>query len=58
MNPGVQGEAPPLRNLDSDGNLKVTTDFRNVYATIIDRWLGGDGSGVVGRSYADLRLFA
>jgi len=58
VNPGVQGEAPPLRNLDSDGNLKVTTDFRNVYATIIDRWLGGDGSGVVGRSYADLRLFA
>lgn len=35
---GVYGEHPDLTKLD-DGDLKYTTDFRRVYATILDRWL-------------------
>ena len=36
---GFYGRHPSLTDLD-DGNLKMTTDFRNVYATMIDEWLG------------------
>ena len=39
MRGGLYGKAPSLTDLD-DGNLKMTTDFRRVYATMIDEWLG------------------
>jgi uncharacterized protein (DUF1501 family) len=35
---GFYGKAPSLTDLD-DGNLKMTTDFRRVYATAISEWL-------------------
>jgi uncharacterized protein (DUF1501 family) len=38
---GFFGQAPSLTDLD-DGNLKMTTDFRRVYATMIKEWLGYD----------------
>jgi uncharacterized protein (DUF1501 family) len=28
-----------------NGNIKVTTDFRSVYKTVIDEWLGGSTAG-------------
>ena len=36
---GFYGKPSSLTDLD-DGNLKMTTDFRRVYATMIDEWLG------------------
>ena len=36
---GLYGNHPSLTDLD-DGNLKMTTDFRRVYATMIAEWLG------------------
>ncbi len=36
---GHYGEPVDLVNLDEGGNLQYTTDFRRVYATVIDRWL-------------------
>ena len=36
---GFYGQPPSLTDLD-DGNLKMTTDFRRVYATMIQEWLG------------------
>jgi uncharacterized protein (DUF1501 family) len=36
---GFYGRPPSLTDLD-DGNLKMTTDFRSVYATMIREWLG------------------
>ncbi len=36
---GFYGEPAPLSRLDDDGNLRVTTDFRRVYATLLERWL-------------------
>lgn len=36
---GFYGEHPSLTNLD-DGNLIMTTDFRRVYATMIEEWMG------------------
>jgi uncharacterized protein (DUF1501 family) len=37
---GQYGDIPSLTKLDSGGNLIYTTDFRRVYATMIDGWLG------------------
>lgn len=36
---GHYGGIPSLTDLDEGGNLKYTTDFRRVYATLIEGWL-------------------
>lgn len=46
VNGGVYGRVPALDDLDSSKNLKFHTDFRRVYATIIDQWLGAPGDHV------------
>ena len=38
---GFHSEHPSLLDLDQ-GDLKMTTDFRSVYATMIKEWLGYD----------------
>jgi uncharacterized protein (DUF1501 family) len=50
---GIYGEPPDLGNLDSAGNLKYTVDFRSVYATVLDRWLGAPAAGVLGGTFGD-----
>ena len=37
---GLYGGYPDLTSLDSNGNMKYTTDFRSLYATVLERWLG------------------
>lgn len=39
---GVHGRMPRLDQLDATGSLAVTTDFRTVYAALIDDFLGGN----------------
>lgn len=36
---GILGGLPDLQNLDQAGNMVHTTDFRSIYATIMDYWL-------------------
>jgi uncharacterized protein (DUF1501 family) len=43
---GFYGRPPSLTDLD-DGNLKMTTDFRRVYATAIKEWLGYDDTDTI-----------
>lgn len=43
---GVVGKHPSLSNLDDD--LRFHTDFRRVYATLLDGWLGCDSTAVLG----------
>jgi uncharacterized protein (DUF1501 family) len=43
---GLYGQLPSLTDLD-DGNLKMTTDFRRVYATAIKEWLGYDDTDAI-----------
>lgn len=50
---GVFGEPPSLSNLDSAGNLKYTVDFRSVYATVLDRWLGASSKDVLGGTFSN-----
>ena len=54
---GLYGAQPRLDDLTADGDLKVQVDFRSVYASIIDGWLGGGSSTVLGGEYEDLDLF-
>ena len=44
---GWYGE-PPSLNMLSDGNLVFTTDFRSVYATVLDQVLGVDPTTILG----------
>ena len=48
---GVYGDDPSLTKLDANGNLVHQVDFRSVYRTVIDRWLGADPVPVLGRGY-------
>jgi uncharacterized protein (DUF1501 family) len=52
---GLVGKHPKLDDL-TDGDLKFTTDFRSVYATLLDQWLGVDSKGVLGEKFAHLPL--
>jgi uncharacterized protein (DUF1501 family) len=51
INKGMYGEPPGLSNLDQNGNLKYTVDFRSVYATVLDRWMGASSQDVLGGSF-------
>jgi len=53
---GIYGDQPSLTDLD-DGDLKYKTDFRSVYASILDRWLAADSKAVLGDKYDQLDLF-
>ena len=39
------GEFPGLDVLDEHGNLRATSDFRGVYAALLEQWLGTDAAG-------------
>lgn len=52
---GLYGAYPSLTDLDQ-GDLKFTTDFRSVYATVLDRWLGVSSEIVLGSRFEDLRF--
>jgi uncharacterized protein (DUF1501 family) len=41
------GEFPGLATLDSQENLRNTADFRGVYKSLIDDWLGGSSADVL-----------
>ena len=40
----------------TDGDIKYHTDFRRVYATLLDNWLGVDSKGVLGEKFETMAL--
>jgi len=44
---GVLNAMPDLADLN-EGDLKHTVDFRNVYGTVLNKWLGADDSMILG----------
>jgi uncharacterized protein (DUF1501 family) len=55
---GFYSRHPSLTDLD-DGNMKMTTDFRRVYATAIKEWLGYDQTqAVLKGTFAPMGVFA
>jgi uncharacterized protein (DUF1501 family) len=53
---GVVGAHPSLTDLDA-GNLRFHTDFRQVYAAILDRWLGVPSRQVLGQEFRPVDIF-
>ncbi len=54
---GLFGQAPPLVDLDR-GDLKMSLDFRRVYATVLHDWLAIDPSDVLAGQFDSLPLFS
>ena len=55
---GIYGTAPNLRSspdnptLENNGqDVRYETDFRSVYARVIDNWLGGDSTAILGGNF-------
>ena len=53
---GLYGTYPSLTDLDS-GDLKFNTDFRQVYSTILQDWMGADPSQILNAQFQKLNLF-
>lgn len=54
---GSLGGLPDLQDVDNNGNLQYTTDFRQIYATVLEQWLCIDGNlvdQVMGETYERL----
>ena len=55
---GHYGAPPSLTDLDEGGNLRFTTDFRRVYATMIEGWLGhADSKTLLGGQFQTFPVF-
>jgi uncharacterized protein (DUF1501 family) len=52
---GVHGAYPSLTELEN-GDLKFTTDFRRVYANLLDKWLGANSEQVLGGKFDHVSL--
>lgn len=53
---GFYGQAPQLARLDGNGNLPYAVDFRDLYATVLQRWWGMPSRDVLGTRFAGLDL--
>jgi len=41
------GEFPGLEKLDQNDNLRVTSDFRGMYCSLLEQWLGQDAGPII-----------
>ncbi len=60
VNGGLYAEYPPLEPSQwlNGEDLRHTIDFRGVYATLLEQWLGLDASPIVGGTFEQVRPFA
>jgi len=52
---GVIGKHPSLANLDQ-GDLRFTTDFRSVYASVIENWLDAKSQPILGGHFQTMPI--
>jgi len=58
VNGGQYGGVPSLTDLD-DGNLRFTTDYRRIYSTLIQGWMGNTkASSILKDDFSPLPMFA
>ncbi|HYO07502.1 MAG TPA: DUF1501 domain-containing protein [Tepidisphaeraceae bacterium] len=55
IKPGVIGKHPSLTDLDG-GDLKYHTDFRSVYATVLQNWMDAPSKPVLGSQFATMPI--
>lgn len=51
---GLYNNLPNLIDLDKNGNIKYEIDFREIYATILDKWLAVDDVSILNKSFSKL----
>jgi uncharacterized protein (DUF1501 family) len=56
VKPGLAGSCPSLTDLQ-DGDLKMTVDFRRVFATVLASWLGLPSNEALGSALEPMPLF-
>jgi uncharacterized protein (DUF1501 family) len=54
---GPVGPHPSLTDLEN-GALKTQIDFRRIYATVLDRWLGFESEPILGARFEPLDILA
>ncbi len=54
---GLYGQAPDL-GATNMGNVRFTTDFRGVYATVLERWLGRPSAPLLGGEFVQLSVLS
>lgn len=54
---GLYGTHPALDRLDN-GDITYTTDFRSIYATVIERWLNRPTTGILAGTFPTLGMLA
>src|SRR5579864_8588569 len=52
---GLIGRTPSLLDLEN-GDLKMAIDFRQVYATVLESWLGVPSAGILAGKFEPLGL--
>jgi len=52
---GLYGDHPKLDDLD-DGDLRFGIDFRSVYSTVLEDWLGASASDVLGGNFEKINF--
>lgn len=57
VKPGHFGEAPDWSKLNADGNVQHTVDFRRVYASVMQDWIGADSTALLNGRYETLPVF-
>jgi uncharacterized protein (DUF1501 family) len=55
IKPGLIGKHPSLADLD-DGDLKHHTDFRQVYASVLESWLGCPSRDILGGPFEPVSI--
>ena len=55
ITPGLLGRYPSLTDLDG-GDLKFNTDFRSVYATILQNWMNTPSKPILGNQFQTLPI--
>ena len=56
---GLYAEYPSLEiDKQTDGDMAHTYDFRGLYTTLLERWMGVEAAPIVGGQYEELPLFA
>ena len=53
VKPGRHGASPNLA-VGRNEDLKFSPDFRRVYSTVLDRWLGCKSAAILGANHAPL----
>jgi uncharacterized protein (DUF1501 family) len=55
LKPGVVNKHPSLTDLDA-GDLKHSTDFRSIYATVLQDWMGVPSRPILGSQFQTMKL--